>query len=1259
MRFGVLGPLSVRDGAGRPVSVPEAKARVLLGCLLAREGRPVATGLLIDALWGDRPPARAANALQVKVSVLRRALGRDRIVHRPPGYLLVLDEGEPDAARFRALVARAGRTPGPRERAALLDEALGLWRGTEAYADVADHPVVREEAGRLAEERLVAEEERAEARLESGDRTALGALAADLAPLVTAHPLRERLRAAQLRALYGAGRQSEALASYEALRLRLAEDLGVDPSPELAALHTAILRQDPSVTPPVRAAGGRTGASPSGPEGGPDPGTGSPAAGGTSSHPASGDAAPGGGMGAVRDAGTASGTGAAGGPGPVGDPAPGQVTGPGPLPDPASGTGPGAAGSTGAVRDAGAVGDGVADTRAAAGSGRLVMPSPGPLGERPAGAVRAVPLSGLVGRTGEVRELGELLGSARLVTLTGPGGVGKTRLAQEVAGDGSFVELAGHRGDAAELAEAVAAALGIREDAAATLPRHGAHAAQGDATQRLAAALRDRPTLLVLDNCEHVVDAVAELASGLLRAVPGLRILATSREPLAVPGEFVRPLDPLPPADAVRLFAERASAAAPSFALTDANRADVTEICVRLDGIPLALELAATRLRALSARGLAQRLGDRFRVLATGRRGVPARQQTLRAVIDWSWELLSAPERIVLRRLSVQRDGCTLDAAEAVCGDGTALDVVELLGRLVDRSLVIRDGERYRMLESIAAYATERLDEMGDGDAVRERHRAYYLDLAERAAPLLRGPGQREWLRRLDAERANLRAAFDAAPDRFAVALSWYWLLSGRLREGRRQLAAAQGPEARVLAAAFALLCGEKAGTSDLPYGSIGDPGARARARWLVAYGHFNTGDLAESERLVAEVGDADPWARAAVHTLRAAQALLRGDLAAQGRHGREGRALFRALGDRWGESQSVSPLAALAEIDGDYALAARLHEEGLRLAEELGLAAERSARLSGLGRLALLAGDVERAAELHERARQGAAEHGYKFGEIYAEMGLALGARRAGRLDEAEERLLRIREWYREVSSEEGNHLILAELGFVAELRGDAATARTWHLRALTAARATRDPRARALALEGLAGAESLAATERLPGGKLLANTEHVAGAKGPVGPETPAGGGRLAGARAPAGREPDAKRLADAKASTDTEPLADTEPLGAESPAGTESLADTERLAAGKTPAGTEPLAGAEPLADANAFVEAEAPTGTEPPVGHEPLVDGASRAAWLLAAAARLRVGAGAPLAPPERGDVGRIEARLSRLARIEARTSARRR
>ncbi|MFB7372654.1 BTAD domain-containing putative transcriptional regulator [Streptomyces sp. NPDC056222] len=1053
MRFGVLGPLSVRDASGRAVTVPEAKVRLLLGCLLAREGRPVPTDLLIDALWGDRPPARAANALQVKVSALRRVLGRERVLLRAPGYLLAVEEGESDAARFRALVARGARVPDARERATLLAEGLGLWRGDDAYADVADHPLVREEAGRLAEERLAALEDHAEARLVTAEPGACATLAAELAPLVAAHPLRERLRATHLRALYGAGRQAEALASYENLRAHLAEDLGADPSPGLTALHTAILRQElphpdrnrPAALPPTGRDAGRPATPPTTGQD-PDRPTTPPTTGQDPDRPATPPT-------------TSPDTGL---------PATTPTTGPDagrPTTPPTTSPDPGLPGEPPIA------GAGPARGAAAREPGAL------PPGRAP------VPLTHLVGRHDEVRELRGLLVGARLVTLTGTGGVGKTRLAQEVAGGGWFVELGAVRGgaDADELAEAVAGALGIRDDTAATLPRLGS---PGDGTQRLAAALRDRPGLLVLDNCEHVVDAVAVLAGGLLRTVPGLRILATGREPLGVPGEHVRPIEPLPPADAVCLFAERAAAASPAFALTEDNRAEVAEICARLDGIPLALELAATRVRALGTRELAVRLGDRFRILTTGRRGVPPRQQTLRAVVDWSWELLSAAERIVLCRLSVHRDGCTLDAAEAVCGDD-GLDVVDLLGRLVDRSLVVRDGERYRMLESITAYAKERLHESGDEAAASDRHRAYYLALAERAAPLLRGAGQREWLRRLDAEGANLRAAFDAwpsasAPERFAVALSWYWLLSGRLREGRRRLArAGDGAEVRCLEAGFALLCGEKADTESLPYGAVADPEARARARWLVAYGHFNTGELAESERILDGVdglGDAGPWVGAAVHTLRAAHALLRGDLVAQGRHGREGRALFRALGDVWGQSQSVSPLAALAQIDGDYAEAARLHEDGLRLAEELGLAAERSARLSGLGRLALLAGDWERAAALHERARRGAAEHGYKFGEVYAEMGLALGARRAGRLDEAERLLLGIRDWYQEVSSEAGNHLVLVELGFVAELRGDAETARAWHLQALAAARATRDPRARALALEGLAGAEAAA---------------------------------------------------------------------------------------------------------------------------------------------------------------------------------------
>ncbi len=609
-------------------------------------------------------------------------------------------------------------------------------------------------------------------------------------------------------------------------------------------------------------------------------------------------------------------------------------------------------------------------------------------------------------------------------------------------------------------------------------------------------------------------------------------------------------MEPLQTADAVRMFMERAAAATPGFprdpeAPDEPERRAVDEICRRLDGIPLALELAATRVRALGVRELAARLHDRFRVLTFGQRGAPVRQQTLRAVIDWSWELLSAPERIVLRRLAAHTDGCDLAAAEAVCaGDGVARDeVLDLVTRLVDRSLVVvadgPTGPRYRLLESVAAYATERLHEMEDLTAVRDRHLLHYRALAEHAESELRGAGQRPWLARLDAEAGNLRTALDEAvrragagapgdpgrpaepvgsgraeaaekpgepgesgkpeePDgaaegvRLATALAWWWLLRGRLTEARRSLAAVLAvtdggpPELALLQAAFALLTGDRtaaavaraAATAE----AVPDPVRRARALWLCAYGLFSAGDAAGSgelndRALALSTATDDRWGTAAALGLRATLALVRGDLAGLGRDGTRSALIFRELGDRWGELQTVSPLAALAEIKGAYEEADRRQREGLLMARELGLEAEVSARLSGLGRLALLARDWERARELHEQARRSAAEQGYKYGEIHSGMGLALGARRSGDLDGAEAHLLHLRDGYADVSSQAGDHLLLAELGFVAELRGDAAAAAAHHLQGLEIARALAEPRALALSLEGLAGAAALTA--------------------------------------------------------------------------------------------------------------------------------------------------------------------------------------
>ncbi|MFE5240065.1 MULTISPECIES: BTAD domain-containing putative transcriptional regulator [unclassified Streptomyces] len=428
-------------------------------------------------------------------------------------------------------------------------------------------------------------------------------------------------------------------------------------------------------------------------------------------------------------------------------------------------------------------------------------PAPVPPAGRP-GNLRAR-LTSFVGRDTDIAELREDLAQARLVTLLGPGGAGKTRLSQEAAEsvgpaawpDGVWLAELAPVDDPGAVPEAVLTALGGRETVlrgAGAEELRAAERGAGDPLTRLTEHCYGRRMLLLLDNCEHVVEAAAALADHLLAACPGLTILATSREPLGVPGEFVRPVDPLPGPMALRLFAERGAAALSGFrADADERTAEAAaEICRRLDGLPLAIELAAARLRMLTPRQIADRLDDRFRLLTGGSRTVLPRQQTLRAVVDWSWDLLDEDERVTLRRLSVFSGGCTLPAAEAVCADGArdTQDVAGLLGSLVDKSLVVaapaEDGRmRYRLLETVGEYAAERLDEAGERDAVERRHLVFFRELARTTDPELRGAGQLAALGLFQREYENLRTALRrvvAARDEqealcMVLSLCWYW----------------------------------------------------------------------------------------------------------------------------------------------------------------------------------------------------------------------------------------------------------------------------------------------------------------------------------------------------------------------------------------------------------------------------------------------------------------------------------------------------
>ncbi|MFE5938313.1 ATP-binding protein [Streptomyces sp. NPDC056470] len=973
MRYLILGSTLALDAHGTPLPLGGARLRALLAALASRAGRAVSVPELVDDVYGDEPPHDAPAALQALVGRLRRVLGKETVESLPgPGYRLAAGPDDVDLYVFEQHVRDAGArldAGDPESAAELLRTALALFRGP-ALADLPAHARVRPEAQRLAAVR-----QRVEADLRRG---AVEGLVPELSELTGAYPYDEGFHAQLVRALRAEGRQADALAAYEDARRTLAEGLGADPGAELAALHRELLR--PAAPPP-----------------------------------------------------------------------------PPPY-------------ETGNIRRR---------------------------------------LTSFVGREPELAALRADLARSRLVTLTGPGGSGKTRLAEEVAlalQDGTpprppgaeartapgaqavtapaevpdtpraawLVELA-PLDDPSAVPGAVLSALRLRETHLITREGQPLH---DDPTDRLVEHLAPRSLLLVLDNCEHVVDAAAALAETLLTHCPHLRVLATSREPLGVPGETVRPVEPLPPDPAHRLFAERARAVRPDFDLTASDpgtrtasgtrtdsapgtstasgtRTDsapggdgpggdgpggdgpggdgpgaVDEICRRLDGLPLAIELAAARLRLLTPRQIADRLDDRFRLLTSGSRTVLPRQQTLRAVVDWSWDLLDPDERTLLRQVSVFAGGWDLAAAEAVAV-ALAPNAADVLGALVDKSLVVAsptdEGEmRYRLLETIHEYAAERAAERPDLRAAAEAaHTAYVTDLAERAEPLLRSGEQLPWIRRIETDLDNIRAALhrtvvttpdEAAAHRLVFAMGWFWWLRNYRPEGlawvERTLLLGDDPDPpadpdrpddprywprmqlRMLSFFLAVESRSAAELRDDPEATalvervraaFGDRPGPQSARFPGLIWPF-TGYLTENPSTIRAMLDAavetcrrygGEWEIGVTLMFRTHLVIdMPGDMPGVDEDLVELRALSRRVGDRWMRAQVASAAAETHMMRGRHEQAREAYEEALGLAREVGAHAESPFLLARLAELAYRSGDMAAAEKGLDEATAEAARH-------------------------------------------------------------------------------------------------------------------------------------------------------------------------------------------------------------------------------------------------------------------------------------------
>jgi len=697
-----------------------------------------------------------------------------------------------------------------------------------------------------------------------------------------------------------------------------------------------------------------------------------------------------------------------------------------------------------------------------------------------------IPPTALVGREREAAEAARLLRDAgvRLLTLTGPGGVGKTRLSLSVAADvaprfpDGVVSLAlATVHDPALVPPAIAQVLGLRDAGAA------------EALESIGAALREKDLLLLLDNFEQIMPAAPAIAA-LLAACPRLVVLVTSREALRLRGEHELPVPPLALPDrerrapdelaryaALDLFLQRARAVRPGFDLTVENGPAIAEICRRLDGLPLAIELAAARVKLLPPRTLLARLEHRLQVLVGGARDLPARQQTMRDAIAWSYELLSGVEQALFRLLAVFEGGCTLEAAEAVCGaaagrdsdgDGDALDVLQGLTALADKSM-LRTGDdaageaRVGMLETVREYGLEQLAAGGQAEAVRRAHAAYYLSLAEEAEPELRGAAQVEWLERLDVEWDNLRAALEwllrqgdlTNGLRLAGALWRFWLVRGYLSEGRGWLelllerVAVEGIAAPVMARAKAL---NAAGVLAWSQGDYARAVTLCEAALALYRASGDTAGMALSLNYLGFVA------------------------ADQGESGRatalltESLHLYRRLSDVWGIAQTLGDLGVVAAQQGDFAEATRLLEESLPLRRALGNKRGIAVALSNLGNVAVDQGDYRRATALFEESVVLARELGNKKGIALSlnSLGDVAGAQgAAARAAALYEESLAL---FRALGDKWGIALTLDDLGALAAERQDYARAAALYEESLLLRRDGGDRQGVSASLQGLA---------------------------------------------------------------------------------------------------------------------------------------------------------------------------------------------